>query len=109
MLNSEQVQGIKSAIQQAKTQQYMSAYLSGIGANIHLGEKRARTLARQAGVLAMFHAEQDLAHDAEPFAAACQEHYEEIMEAMLEKIEPSAPSLLVPERFANNNGKAIGS
>lgn len=109
MITPEQKAAIKNMIQQSRTSQYMAGYLACLGANMDLGEKKARKLAREAGRCAMVNADNDLAADHEAFAAACQESYDEAMLAIAGGIEKPKPSLLVPERFANGNGTANGS
>ena len=114
MLDDRKKAFIRQQIAEDRTQQYLSAYLSGIGANIHVGEKRARKLAREAGCCALKYALADLAADHEEFARACQFSFDTVMNEVIqdamnkaiEEVKEKAPSLLVPDHcIVGANGK----
>lgn len=106
MLDDRQKAFIRQQIADSRTQQYLSAYLSGIGANIHVGEKRARKLAREAGCCALKYALADLAADHEEFARACQFSFDTIMNEVIEEAKQQPQSLLVPDHcIVGANGK----
>lgn len=90
-----------------RSQQYISAYLAAIGANIHVGEKRARKLARQAGCCAIRHVQEDMALDYESIDAACQETFEAIQEQILKHKEAEAAKILVPDHHTKGNNGII--
>jgi hypothetical protein len=108
MISDEQKAAIKSVIQESVTSRYFGAYTAGIGANIHLGEKKARAAARAAGCTAMKHGEEDLSRDGDEFAAACQMSFDAIMNRIIPRMEQAPANLIVPARLAQNgNGKLV--
>jgi hypothetical protein len=102
MISKEQKEIIKEAIQDSMTEKYMAAYTAGLGANIGLGEKKARILARAAGCLAIRHCEEDINSDQSTFAATCQAEYDKVMIEVCSKIETIDSGLILPNHIAHN-------
>ena len=98
-MNDEHKAAICHQIEQANQQRYMGSYLAALGANIHVGEKRARKLARDAGCLALTCAVPDFEKDIKKFSEACSKMFIELMEAHAE----SESSIITPETPANGN------
>lgn len=106
MTNEQRIMLIEQ-IKHSRSQQYLSAYLAAIGANIHVGEKRARKLAREAGCVALKHAASDMELDHEAFSKACQTVFNEALEAFENEQQSESSNILVPEHYAKgNNGIA---
>lgn len=97
-------------IQNSMSQRFMAAYLAAIGGNIHVGEKRARKLGIQAGVVAMKNGTKDFETVEEEFGEACNaalKHEQDkaiaYAEAQreLQAEQDAAPKLIVPDHLAD--------
>lgn len=110
MISDEQKEAMRDQCISAVSQQFTSAYLSAIGANIHLGEKRARKLACDAGVLAIRSVEQDIVASKELIMEQAQEMYVVFMHGIMSHMEQQQkPGILVPEHHAKGNGIIMGN
>lgn len=106
MISQAQTEAIKETIQGATTEKYMAAYCAGIGANIHLGEQKARIRARKAAIAAIQHADEDINLDQKEFAVVCQSEYDRVMLMICSNLERQVDvpqsGLILPAHITKN-------